>query len=328
MNEVALDAALSLAEIGDPDAAEKILRGLSTRDLRVAFNLGWHDLRHGAFQQGFEGLNKGRYIQCFGAAAIPGPIWKDQDLAGKTVLLRNEGGLGDEIINFRFHREFRQRGANVVVAGAKSLLPLFARHGVAAVTPEAIPHVQYDYWVPAMSAAYVLGYEYFTLPGAPYLTAVPHAVSGEKLRVGLRWGGNREQTDLEPKRKLPVQSLLAAVQGPNVELFSFQRDGDTVVDFPGVDLQPELTNWEATARWLKTMDVLITSCTSVAHLAAALGVQTWVLTPVLPYYTWALSGEKTPWHHTVTLFRQEEPGTWETPLARITERLRERTWAH
>jgi hypothetical protein len=68
-------------------------------------------------------------------------------------------------------------------------------------------------------------------------------------------------------------------------------------------------------------DLVISSCTSVSHLAAAMGVETWVVTPVMPYFLYALDGEKTPYYDSMVLFRQEVFGDWTHPFAKIKERL-------
>ena len=57
---------------------------------------------------------------------------------------------------------------------------------------------------------------------------------------------------------------------------------------------------------------------------AALGVETWIIVPVLPYYMWALPGDSTPWYDSVTLFRQEEYGNWDAPFKKIQEKLQEK----
>lgn len=330
-----LDTALKHSKAGRFDIAERLLRSLPDDCIPARYNLGWYDLMHGDFQKGFDGLNLGRFIEVFGSKPIPGRIWRDEPLHGKTVLLRMEGGLGDEIINFRFARQFQIRGAVVVICCSGSLAPIFAAEGFACVTEPALPYVQYDYWVPAMSAAYVLGYDYQTLPGKPYLQmdsykryasqywlekVQPGIKTDGKLRVGIRWGGNNANKDVEPQRKVQAQQMIDLASSIDADFFSFQRDDD-LVDVPFTDLRDKLTDWNETRAWLSSMDLLITSCTSVAHMAAAMGIQTWILVPILPYYTWAIPGEKSPWHSTVRLFRQTTAGSWKHPLERIRTEL-------
>jgi hypothetical protein len=108
-----------------------------------------------------------------------------------------------------------------------------------------------------------------------------------------------------------------------ITCFSFQKDHD-LQDVPFEDLSSELKTWEDTASHLMAMDLVITSCTSVAHMAGALGVETWVIVPVLPYYTWAVPGEKSAWYDSVTLFRQTKYGQWDDVFEKIQGRLQER----
>jgi hypothetical protein len=72
-----LDIALTYTINGFPEKSENILRSQSQDDLRVLFNLGWHEMRHGNLKKGFEHLNYGRYINVFGLPAVPGKIWKE-----------------------------------------------------------------------------------------------------------------------------------------------------------------------------------------------------------------------------------------------------------
>lgn len=317
-----LDKALRLSKAGEFDAAERILRSLPQDDLRVQFNLGWFDLTRGDFQKGFDGLNMGRFIEVFGSKPIPGLIWRNEPLQGKTLLLRMEGGLGDEIINFRFASHFRDKGATVVICCSASLAPLFSSHGFVCVTEPALGYVHYDFWVPAMSSPYVLGHDYSTLPGGAYINRVePRGERDGRLRVGLRWGGNIDQKDLEPTRKIVAADLIDCARGLDVQLVSFQRDAD-LVGVPFEDLRDSLATWDDTRAWLCGLDLLITSCTSVAHMAAAMGIQTWILVPILPYYTWAIPGPKTAWYQSTTLFRQTTAGSWKEPLSKITIELK------
>ena len=220
---VKLNDALEKALAGESIASEELLRSCPEDDLRVRFNLGWHDMRNGHLKKGLEGMNAGRFIEVFGSPKIQGSIWRDEPLEGKVLLFRCEGGLGDEIINFRFASEFKNKGAIVVVSGHPSLLPIFARHGFACVTTAAVEkgEVYYDYWMPAMSAAGVLGYEFDTLPGDAYLTATPAPLQAtKKLKVGIRWSGN-PQFEHEQHRRFDPQPLIDLHKIPGVELYSF-----------------------------------------------------------------------------------------------------------
>ena len=315
-----LDVALKLAIEGEADWSERILREQPQDDPRAVFNLGWHDLRHGHLRAGMDKLSAGRILNVFGSPPLqtPAPIWRGPN---PTILLRLEGGLGDQIVNARFATTLAQYGRVVVVGDAKLLDLIRTIDGVDEVVAEGEPLPPHDYWVPAMSAAYVLKMEYEDLSGAPYLHATPRTFP-KGCNVGLRWAGN-PQFEHEQHRKFDPSLMLALADIPNVNCYSLQRDND-LLDVPFTDLRGEMTDWTATASILAGLDLVITSDTSIAHCAAALGVETWIVVPVLPYYMWALPGHSTPWYDTVTLYRQETYGDWTAPFAKITDDLRAR----
>jgi hypothetical protein len=318
-----LDVALSHAINGQPDISEKILREQSQDDLRVLFNLGWHEMRHSNMMKAFEHLNYGRFINTFGLPALPGKIWKDEPLENKTLLFRCEGGFGDQILNFRFAKRFQEMGARVLVSCASELKPLFSRHGFICVDNEVIMCAHYDYWVPAMSAPYVLGMEYGDLDGSPFIfPSEPRNLFSKpgNLKVGIRWSGSPEFED-EQHRRFPPELMIDLHDIPNTTFYSLQRDENLVDGLPFGDMREQMKSWDETANIIAGCDLIITSCTSVAHLSGAIGKPTWVVTPIMPYYTWVVPGDTSNWYDSVKLFRQEKYGEWDVPFIKIREEL-------
>ncbi len=304
----------------------QILEHERPNDNRAAFNRGWHYLSRGDLQKGMDLMDRGRYEGVFGSPPLKTekPIWDGKvSLVGKTLLLRGEGGFGDEIIHARFAKGFAERGARVILACSPELASLLSRvEGVSEVVSRAVPeHLLFDYWVPAMSAARILGYTFETLPNAPYIFAKEEKVREHALagihKVGIRWSGN-PRFEHEQHRRFPAEPLFELRHGKDVTLYSLQRDHD-LRDVPEgiIDLEKKMATWEDTAGVIANLDLVITSCTSIAHLAAAMGKETWVITPVLPYYIWAQPGERSAWYKTVHLFRQERFGDWEAPLVAV-----------
>jgi hypothetical protein len=326
MNNHPLDVALMAAINGDADTSEKILREYpEQKDARVMFNLGWHEARHGNLKKGMQLMDAGRYINVFGLPPIPGKIWRDEDLTNKTLLYRLEGGVGDQIVHFRFAKEFQAKGARVIVSCVPEIKSFFSRHGFICVDNEHVSGVHYDYWVPAMSAAHVLGYDQDTLPGKPYLTATPKTLYSKPgtLKIGIRWSGN-PQFEHEQHRRFDPQPLIDLHKLPGVTLYSLQRDDNLIDGLPFADLRDQMKTWEDTASILADLDLVISSCTSVAHCAAAMGKETWVIVPVLPYYLWAVNESKSVWYNSVRLFRQVKYGNWDKPLQDVRQALEEK----
>lgn len=318
-----LDMALQCNINGHADMGEHILRNQPQDDLRVLFNLGWHEMRHGNLKKGFEHLNYGRYINVFGLPAIPGKIWKDESLEGKTLLFRCEGGFGDQILNFRFAKRFQEMGAKVLVSCASELKELFSRHGFICVDNEVVMGAYYDYWIPAMSSAYILGIEFEDLDGSPYITANnPTKLFSKKdtLKVGIRWSGNPEFED-EQHRRFTPELMINLHDIQNTTFYSLQRDENCIDGLPFADMREQMKTFEDTTNIIAGLDLIITSCTSIAHLAAAMGKSTWIVTPIMPYYTWAVPGEKSAWYNSVKLFRQTKYGEWDDVFQNIRKEL-------
>ena len=202
-----------------------------------------------------------------------------------------------------------------------SLASVFARiDGISAVIGHRrTPEIYHDFWVPAMSAARVLNTEYEDLNGEAYLkTDVAYdrkwksyfkeRYGNNPPKIGLRFFGN-SKFEHEQHRRFPVEELSKAVgdrQWVSLQLAE--------TDLP-------IENWEDTLAVMNNLDLIITSCTSVAHAAAALGKKTWIIIPVLPYYIWALPGDSSPWYNSVRLFRQKKFGDWANVFDEIKEAL-------
>lgn len=294
--------------------------------LRHNFNRGWFLLNQGKFQEGMQLLESGRWLSVYGSPQLTNkiPIWQGQPAHGKTIILSLEGGYGDEIIHARFAGKLADAGATVVVAADSGLHSLFYTiRGVSqCVSHTAAKQVQADYWLPGFSAAWVSGVNYDTLSGAPYLSANPRLIdkwtdilkrSNGRPKVGIRWSGNPE-FEHQQFRKFPPEFLLDIAKHEEIDVYSFQRDTD-ILNLPSniIDLQFMLTSWDETAAAIMNLDLMITSCTSVAHLAGALGKPTWVLPPILPYHTWTLGAPQSrtsPWYDTITLYRQGSYRDW------------------
>lgn len=323
-----LDVALDLALNGDQNGAEAILAPLEDEDPRAKFNMGWHYLRRGKMLKGMECLTVGRWLNVFGSSALTSgkPIWRDESLLGKKLLFRGEGGFGDQFINLRFARDFKAMGAKVTVACHPSMFSLLrtVKYIDNLVEDSHAVGVDHDYWMPAMSAPLALGYEYEGLSGAPYIPKPRAKKLKGDFKVGIRWAGN-PKFEAEQHRKFDPKLMLSLTEIEGIQFYSLQRDDD-LLQLPEsvIDLAPKMTGWLETAKLIAGLDLVITSCTSIAHLAGAMGVPTWVIVPVLPYYVWSRPGNKSPWYDTVAIYRQEKYGDWTAPFARIDKDLREK----
>lgn len=316
-----IDFMLEAGLRGDLEEGEKIGRKLMKKEPendRVAFNMGWYELMLGNLQKGHTLLDRGRGENVFGNKHIGSrlPLWEGQ--RDSTVILNLEGGLGDQIHGAKFVKDIAEYNCKVIISCSGELAPILKDiEGVSAVCQHGNElGIYHDYWVPSMSAVVPLKYEYSDLKGTPYIERSVES----KGKIGLKWAGN-PAFEHEQHREFEAQLMFDAVEN-QTNCISLQKDYDDKC--PSSISKAKMDTWEDTLKAVSECDLIISSCTSVAHLAAAMGIETWMIIPILPYYLWALPGDKTPYYDSVTLFRQEEYGNWEAPFTTIKNKLKER----
>jgi tetratricopeptide (TPR) repeat protein len=340
-SSIMLDYAVTICTMGNFDSSLDIINSIDKSNLDelhakiVDFNKGWHIIRKGDFKTGMELLHIGREIGMLGnnSKRFARPEWDGKTYPGKTIHIVGEAGIGDEIINARFSKIIKERGMNCTMSTVHKNVSMLSSIKTLddVFDTELINNKDWDYWTPAMDLPYILGIQHDEIPSEPYISAKPEFINKwkektqtkKKLKVGIRWMGN-PLYELELGRSIPVE-MFGQLSNDDIQLFSFQkRDGcrDLKVPDSVVDISEELLTWDDTMGALKNMDLVISSCTSVPHVAGALGVPTWVVVPLLPYYTWADMKKESYWYDTVNLYRQKVWGRWVEPFDEVKQDLK------
>jgi hypothetical protein len=302
---------------------------------RANFNRGWFKLNQGDYQAGFKLLEYGRSLNVYGGAKLPTnkPIWDGSDLNGKVVIMNCEGGFGDNIMSARFATEIHKRGGECIIICDPKIHSLFSRIvGVKkCIATTDVSTTYHDFWVPGFSCSWLFGHTVDNFPNLPYITPKYESVEvwkafikkDKKYNIGIRWSGN-PKFEHQQFRIFPAELLINIhKEFPNIQFYSLQRDED-VRELPEeiVDFNHFLISWEDTAACIANLDLVISSCTSVAHLSAAMGKPTWIVVPLLPYHTWAYGGDHSPWYQKTTrIFRQEKFTEWHQPFDKIKQEL-------
>lgn len=318
-----LDLQLAASTMGDFAEGWRLALKLEANEPfnhRAAYNRGWYMLHQGQIQKGYQLMDRGRIAGVFGNKQVDLPSQQWDGKSKGIVLLNLEGGLGDQIHQVRYAKYIALRGCKVVVACSGQLASLFIDvEGVSSVIQhEAMFGVYHDFWVAGMSAIVPLGFELEDISGASYLTK-PTTIKGYKKRIGLRWQGSTAFEN-EHKKKFPYELMFTAVKDDDVEFISLQRD-EAVDAAPAWVKTVPLNTWEDTRQAVASCELVISSCTSVSHLAAAMGIETWVVTPIMPYFLYALEGETTPYYDSMRIIRQTAFGDWQAPFDEIKKSL-------
>ncbi len=263
-----------------------------------------------------------------------GPAWQGEPLAGRTILLFHEQGLGDTLQFIRYVPLVKARGGRVIVQCARKLIPILGTcAGIDELVADDQPPPDYDLQAALLSLPGIFQTRLDTIPAAaPYLSAPEELVQrwrselGDdgRLRVGINWQGNPTyRHDAQRSVRLEAFAPLAAIEG--VRLLSLQKGfGSEQMEnspFPVEDLGSRLDAdgraFYETAAVIKNLDLVVTSDTAVAHLAGALGAPVWVALPLSPDWRWFLDREDSPWYPTMRLFRQGSLGDWPDVFRRI-----------
>jgi tetratricopeptide (TPR) repeat protein len=332
------------------EAAASFGRALAQKpdDPSAKFALAFMHLSLGEFALGWP-LYEARFdVPALGNPArhVNAPRWNGTEaLAGKTLLIHAEQGLGDVIQFCRYLPLLAAQGASVVFEVMPSLKALLR------TLPPAIrlvgrgePLPSVDYYCPLLSLPLAFKTRVDTVPAQmPYLTAEPQRTASwmqrlralPGLRVGVAWQGNPAVEKLiwargrsiplaalEPLTQLPGVSLVSLQKGPGVEQLRNVPFANRIMDLSAeLDRGPDA--FLDTAAVMAGLDLVISSDTSVAHLAGALGRPVWTVLAASPEWRWGLERSDSPWYPSMRLFRQTTVGDWTAGVAAIAAALQD-----
>ena len=266
---------------------------------------------------------------------LPAPLWLGEEpIAGRTLLLHGEQGLGDTLHFCRYAKLVAEAGATVVLEVPEPLKELLRNlDGVSQVVVRGDPLPQFDYQCPLVSLPLAFKTRLDGVPASLYYlrsdatkVARWRARLGEKTRprIGLVWSGSESHKN-DRNRSIRLADLLQHL--PEYHYVSLQKDvrdcdRQTLLSNPRLlRFSDDLQDFSDTAALCECMDVVISVDTAAAHLSAALGRTTWVLLPCVPDWRWLMHREDSPWYPSVRLFRQPVRGDWRTVMQRVRANL-------
>jgi Flp pilus assembly protein TadD len=271
--------------------------------------------------------------QRFRAGAVPArpfsqPQWQGEPLGHRKLLIHAEQGLGDVI---QFARYLPALRGNVVFEAPERLIRLLSSNpAMPPMVPSQTMPREVDAVVPLLSLPARTAIEPVV---PPYLFAEPDRIAtwndriGAKgFRVGINWQGFPDRFE-DRGRSFPL-ALFQSLAVPGVRLISLQKsEGEDqiaaaafdVETLDGLDAGPDA--FLDTAAVMMNLDLIVTSDTSIAHLAGALGRPVWVALRLVPDWRWLLDRADSPWYPTMRLFRQTVDGDWTPVFAAMAQAL-------
>lgn len=266
------------------------------------------------------------------------PRWTGEPLGGKKIIVCEEQGIGDTIQFARYLLQIADQGAEVTFLARASLHRLLRPLAKIVRIVDEEPNETFDFQCALLSLPGVFKTTPQNAPNTvPYLEAEADLVEvwrerlgREGLKIGICWQGNPLGT-IDVGRSIPLRQFqpIAAIAG--VRLISLQKNHglEQLADLPeGMrveTLRQDLDNgpdaFVDTAAVMANLDLVITSDTSVAHLAGALGRPVWLVLKQVPDWRWLLDRADSPWYPTMRLYRQPTRGDWASAFAHIAEDL-------
>ncbi len=258
------------------------------------------------------------------------PTYQGQILSGKSVLVHAEQGFGDTLMMARYLFELKNRGAKVIVYIREGLEVLFENMACAdEVISRKNKPPETDFQLAMMSLPFICDkkleklnehYPYFEIKKKSKL------VSSKKLRIGVVWGASNTGESYKNK-VFDLRHFSLMAKDKRIELYSLQL-GEDAKDIQKynlqediIDLSNKITDFQSTAEIINSLDLVITSDTSVAHLAGAMGANVWVLLQKVPDWRWGVNEVQSSWYPNTTLFRQYSLGDWNSVFKQVYKEL-------
>ena len=271
--------------------------------------------------------------------------WDGKELGqSENLLLVSEQGLGDTIQFARYALELQRQGISVKLCAQKKLHSLIQASGIDfnPLTPEQGADFTNGAWLPLLSLPRHLGVSPKSpIITAPYINTTNYLldkwkrVLSESPRpiIGINWQGNPTQEMHDSKgRSLPLETMAPLVSNGHISLVSLQKgygaEQMEKCSFKNMfvkqqGLISETWDFLETAAVIANCDLIITSDTSIAHLAGSMGTRTWLLLKKVPEWRWGLEGASTFWYPSLRLFRQRVNGDWHEVMERVAEALQQ-----
>jgi Flp pilus assembly protein TadD len=330
-----LNLAMCLRDLGRVDEAlgcfAKAL-ALNPENKRAKVDHAIALLMRGDLAEGFAAYEARKRLPEVPAPDFRQPAWDGGPIDGKRVLLYPEQGLSDVLLFVRFARDLKRRGATVLAlcqAPLRDLLKNVDCIDQVVAEGESLP--RFDLHASMVSLPHLCKPD-FSAPPDIYLRAPEDRLvklgrlEQARLRVGIYWAATGSQPQ-DRLRSAPFTGFLPFAGDPELLIFSLQggaRQQD--IQQSGAaglvhDVGRGIFDFAEAASALSQLDLLVSIDAPIAHLAAAMGLKTWVLLPSNADWRWQLGRPEAPWYPSARLFRQPTPGDWDSVFAEVRDEL-------
>ena len=255
-----------------------------------------------------------------------------ESLQNKTILLYAEQGLGDVIHFSRYVPLVAALGAKVILEAPSSLVKLLKDlDGVSQIIAYGDELPEFDYQCPLLSLPLAFKTNLKNIPSSTsYLKSNNNKVNNWKIRlgkkiktrIGLVWSSTSSFPN-DSKRSMTLAELLPALPNDQFEYICLQKEIkpiDQVVLNNNPQIRffgSELLDFTDTGALIECVDLIVSTCTSLPHLAGALDKKVILMISHSPDWRWMLNRNDSPWYRSISLLRQPSNGDWDTVIENL-----------
>ena len=265
--------------------------------------------------------------------------WKGGRFKDEIIFVYGDQGIGDQIQFSRYLPFLEKKFKKVKVMVAEPLYNLFKRSFAKYKKIQFYPNnkdfkfPRYDKSVMLASCIYYLNKGFRKIPFTDnYMIPDKNKIEEYKTKyfntqnkkIGICWEAGATNLREQIHRTLNVELFENIINLDKTSVYSFQVNPslDNYKKYSNlIDLGSTFKNFDDTAAALKNLDLLITVDTSVAHLAGALGVKTFLILPYCPDWRWFDNDKTTEWYDSVTIFKQVNHDDWSEVFNNILSQL-------
>ena len=314
----------------------------------ACWNLSLTTLLIGNYKNGWEYYEYRLESKQFSPYMIPElDKWDRENFdQAKQLLIVCEQGIGDAIQFLRYIKVLRAKGITIRLCVEPKLHSLIKASGIdpSPLNKQEAEQITEGQWMPLLSIPRLLGVcPENPIFAEPYIKATDESIKNwarelsdnKRPIIGINWKGNRKDR-LKEARDIPIDHFMRIDNISQATLLSLQRgsqssDLDKIWSRSGMlRLQDKINKIADSndpddlleyAAIIANCDLVMTTETTVAHIAGSMGITTWIFLPKTPHWRWGLHGYTSFWYPSVRLFRQKNRGNWDEEMKLATLEL-------
>ena len=263
-------------------------------------------------------------------------IWNGQNIENKKVLIIAENGLGNTLQFSRYLETLSQLNCKIIFQCQEELHHFFEDMVfIEEIISSESEYDDYDYWIPLQNLIYLLTPDLNSNCPFPSSLKIDDnkllewetlIAVNDNVKIGLNWKGSGSNPRVA-NNSVSLNNFKNITQNPLATFVSLQKGG-AVSEIEKFKLEENIVNYDLlmdtgskkfidTAAIIKYLDLVITTDTSIAHLAGTLGTQTWLLLPKVSDWRWLNSKDETIWYDNFRIYRQKVQGDWSDVFSKV-----------